>query len=237
MYYIRVDDLQSDMDEKIFQNIIDFFENIETKPLLAIIPYVKDQKIWFWQKLKELQDKWYTIWLHWYNHQIHTNSKWNKSIIPIQDYSEFVWLSYEKQNKKIKQWLEIFTKYWIKTDIFIAPAHWQDLNTLKALKNNNITKISDWFFLFPKLINSIIFYPQQLWQYRYVPFWIKTVCLHIPDFKSTKTKILDNIKYNKSKFDDYENIFMYDWQWLYKKIINNIFEKIRFFILKIMKKW
>jgi hypothetical protein len=57
MYFLRVDDLISDMDDQILKNIVTFFEEIDIKPLLAVIPYTKKQDPQFWSRLKELQNR------------------------------------------------------------------------------------------------------------------------------------------------------------------------------------
>jgi len=236
MYFIRIDDLRPWMDKEILENIISFFDKLNIKPLLAIIPdWPEDDE--FWNVIKKLQSKWYVIWLHWFNHQLEKNPVNSKSIIPIQNFSEFVWKSIEEQENKIKEWLEIFEKNWIKTNIFVAPAHWLDKNTLKVLKKYWFKYVSDWFFLYPKKINWLIFLPQQLWQFRNIPFWYKTICLHLEDFESIENNyILENIKKNKEKFADYEKFFHIKVENIFQKILNYIFEKIWFLLLKI-KRW
>lgn len=233
MYFIRVDDLKEDMDIKIFENIITYFSKIKIKPLLAVIPYSKNKNDDFWKKIKKLQNDWYTIWLHWYNHKLRKNI-W-KSLIPIQNYSEFVWLDINEQNKKIKKWMQIFKKHGISIQIFVAPAHWQDKKTIITLKKNGIKYVSDWFFLYPKLIEWIKFFPQQLWWYKYIPIWFKTICLHIWDFKNLENKILIKINNKKDFFSNFNEIFYFDKTNIFQKIVNFVFNFFRFSLLFINK--
>ena len=234
-YFIRIDDLQPWMDKNILENIIKFFDSLSIKPLIAVIPEWPEDK-YFWNKIKELQNNAWIIGLHWYDHKLRKNSSWTKSIIPIQNYSEFVGLPYEKQKEKIKKWLEIFKIYWLKTNVFVAPAHWLDKFTIKALKEFDFRYISDWFWLYPKKIDWLIFLPQQLWQYRYLPIWYKTICLHLEDFENLNNNILKNIEKNKDLFWDFDNLLNVRSKNYFEKMINFIFEKLWFKLLKI-KKW
>ena len=238
MYFIRVDDLRSWMNKKILKNIISFFDKIKIRPLIAIIPEWKEDSN-FWQTIKDLEKQWYTIWIHWYNHKLRQNPENSKSIIPIQNYSEFVWLSYDEQNKKIQKAIKIFNKYWIYPNIFVAPAHWLDNITVKILKENNIKFVSDWFFLYPKIINWIIFLPQQLWSFRKIPVWYKTICLHLEDFGNLENPILKQIKENKNLFRNYEILLnILPEKRIKEKVLNYVFEKLWFSLLKIKRiKW
>ena len=238
MYFIRIDDLQPGMNKSILTNIISFFKEINIKPLLAVIPYWKEDTA-FWNTLKGLQKQWWIIWLHWYNHKLRQNPKNTKSLIPIQNYSEFVGLPYKEQNKKIQNGIRIFNKYWIKTNIFVAPAHWLDEITLKTLKENNIKFVSDWFFLYPKIINWIIFLPQQLWTFRKLPIWYKTICLHLKDFTDLNNYKLRKLKENKTYLRDFSQLLtLPSEQNAIQKIINHLFEKFWFTLLKLKRiKW
>ncbi len=235
-YYIRIDDLTPGMKKNILNNIVNFFSELEIKPLIAVIPFSEKEDKDFWDKIKELQEKWWIIWLHWYNHNLRQNPIWIKSIIPIQDYSEFVWLNYEEQKEKIKKWLNILNKYWIKTNIFVAPAHWLDKTTLKVLKEFNFKYVSDWFWLYPKKINWLKFLPQQLWQFRKIHLGYKTICLHLEDFETINNSILNKIKRNKKLFWNFNELLQIATENSYQKLINFLFEKVWFNLLKI-KKW
>ena len=57
--------------------------------------------------------------------------------------SEFAGLSYEKQLEKILAGQKILKEHGIETDVFFAPAHSYDLNTLRALKKAGFKYISD----------------------------------------------------------------------------------------------
>ena len=67
----------------------------------------------------------------------------------------------------------------IKTDVFMAPAHSFDCNTLAALTDETaITTITDGFSLHPYYKDNFWWVPQQLWKFRWMPFGIWTICLH-----------------------------------------------------------
>ena len=65
----------------------------------------------------------------------------------------------EKQREMLKRGNEILSQYGIKTDIFMAPAHTYDLNTLKALQELGYCRMTDGFGVRPYEWYGITFYP------------------------------------------------------------------------------
>ena len=58
--------------------------------------------------------------------------------------------------------------YSLSSDLFIAPAHSFDKNTLKVLIENGIRSISDSFYTYPgQDKNGLFWIPQQLWDFKY----------------------------------------------------------------------
>ena len=60
----------------------------------------------------------------------------------------------------------------------MAPNHSYDRNTLKALKENSFTAVSDGVALFPYRENGLIFVPQASWRPRWMPLGVHTICIH-----------------------------------------------------------
>ena len=84
--------------------------------------------------------------MHGLNH-LYTTKK--AGLFPIGGKSEFAGLSFEKQKKMIGEGKHLLKDRGIITDIFMAPSHSFDKNTLKALKDNGFTKITDGFGAIP----------------------------------------------------------------------------------------
>ena len=148
------------MDWQNFERIKNLFFEYGVKPIIAVIPDNQDEKIKinppdsaFWQKIKELGN-------HGYQHKY---AQENGGILKIHAKSEFAGLPHQEQYDKIKKGKEILENHGIKTDIFIAPGHSFDKNTLKTLKENDFNAISDGIALYPFKKYNILWIPQVAW--------------------------------------------------------------------------
>jgi predicted deacetylase len=185
VYLIRLDDACSYYDVEKWQRIEALLDEYSIKPIVAIIPncedplirdkYVKDDS--FWDKARSWQEKGWTIALHGYNH-VYTNFN-AKGMNPVNNYSEFVGISLETQKEKISKGLKIFRKQGIEADIFVAPAHSFDKNTLRALaEESDIRIISDTIARDIYWEDGFYFIPQQCGEFRRLPLHIITGCYH-----------------------------------------------------------
>ncbi len=80
-------------------------------------------------------------------------------MFPLNHQSEFAGIPYEKQRKMIEIGKKVLADHAIVTDIFMAPSHTYDSNTLKALRENGFTRMTDGFGKLPYLYDGITFYP------------------------------------------------------------------------------
>lgn len=182
-YIIRLDDASEYMDHNKWYPFFQLFERYNIKPIIAVIPYNKDPKMViknpddnFWEKVKLWQTKEYRIGLHGYEHMYKNQ---NSGIIGINRYSEFAGVPLETQTVMLSRANKKFEDEGIKADIFVAPAHSFDRNTLKALKSaTNIKYISDGFFYNPILKDDLKWIPQQLWEPKNRPKGVWTICYH-----------------------------------------------------------
>ena len=110
----------------------------------------------YWNRIRELQESGWVIAQHGYQHR-YTQKK--GGMFPLNHFSEFAGLSYEKQKEMIAAGRKILETHGIATDIFMAPAHAYDKNTLRALKANGFMKITDGFGKAPYRMRGMIFYP------------------------------------------------------------------------------
>jgi|MucameStandDraft_1065616.scaffolds.fasta_scaffold15934_2 Predicted deacetylase len=148
-YYctVRFDDICPTMNWKQFEKAIDLMKKYDIKPLLGVIPDNRDPDqiidnpdTGFWKRMRYLQDNGYTIALHGYQH---VYDKKKRGMVNRGNDSEYAGHSYEIQYQKIHRGNQILIEHGIYTDIFFAPAHSYDKNTLKALKANGFRYLSD----------------------------------------------------------------------------------------------
>ena len=162
---IRIDDLTECMDWPKFYRFKALLDEYNIKPLIGVIPDNKDTMLIgdqtgapadFWQYIKELQNDGWTIAMHGLNH-IYTTKK--GGLFPLNDFSEFAGLPYDEQYEMLAYGVDILNEHEIITDMFMAPAHTYDKNTLKALSELGFTKITDGFGKRPYNYKNLTFYP------------------------------------------------------------------------------
>ncbi|MBD5495960.1 MAG: DUF2334 domain-containing protein [Lachnospiraceae bacterium] len=160
---IRMDDITPDMDWERFHTFKKMLDKLGIKPLIGVVPDNRDDNLHrmetcddFWKYIKELQDSGWCIALHGYQH-VYTTSK--GGLFPLNCFSEFAGIPLSHQRMMIQEGTEILRQHGISTDIFMAPAHSYDRNTLKALKEFGYNKITDGFGKRPYRWQGLTFYP------------------------------------------------------------------------------
>lgn len=160
---IRIDDMTPDMNWEKFQEFKELLDEYGVKPLVGVVPDNQDdnlrcgkEKTDFWNYIGELQQNGWIVALHGYQH-IYSQDR--GGMFPLNHFSEFAGLPFEKQKEMLEKGRKIFLSHNIKTDIFMAPAHSYDQNTLKALKQTGFDKITDGFGKSPYIWKGITFYP------------------------------------------------------------------------------
>lgn len=162
---IRIDDITENMDWQKFLRFKGLLDRYGIKPLIGVVPDNQDDMLNiskdgapedFWAYIKELQEDGFTIAMHGVNH-IYTTKKGGN--FPLNHFSEFAGLPYEEQLELLSYGVDIFNQHDIATDIFMAPGHSFDDNTLKALKLLGFTKITDGFGKNPYNYKGFTFYP------------------------------------------------------------------------------
>lgn len=162
---IRIDDITECMDWPKFLRFKAILDAHSIKPLIGVIPQNMDDTLKgdsdgapsdFWNYISSLKAEGYTIAMHGSQH-IYTTKK--GGLFPLNNFSEFAGLSYEKQLSLLNKGTALLKKNGIETDIFMAPAHSYDKNTLKALKALNFNKITDGLGKVPYSLGDFTFYP------------------------------------------------------------------------------
>ena len=164
---IRMDDITPDMDWAKFMRFKALCDLYQVKPLIGVVPDNMDENLHidgpeavpagdFWQYLKELGKEGWRIAQHGVTHIYKTKKM---GCFPLNRLSEFAGLAYEEQYKALKRGRDILRKCGIKTDIFMAPAHSFDRNTVRALKELGFRRMTDGFGERPYMRWGMTFYP------------------------------------------------------------------------------
>lgn len=197
-YLIRFDDICPTMNWSVWRRIEAIMIGEGIRPILAVVPDNRDPELdieesrpEFWCKVREWQALGWTIGLHGYQHRYVTK---DPGIMRLNRRSEFAGLPFSEQKEKIVKGLDIFRANGVTADLWIAPSHSFDRATLQALTEAGVDTVSDGFFLYPHTDRSgLKWLPQQLWDFRPVPFGTWTVCLHCNDW--------DDVRLNKFRRD------------------------------------
>ncbi len=160
---IRMDDITPDMDWAKFLRFKELCDLYQVKPLIGVVPENQDAMLSidearddFWEYLLQLQKEGWVIAQHGCTH-IYSTKK--KGCFPLNAISEYAGKPYEEQLASLKKGKEILESHGIYTDIFMAPAHSYDKNTLKALVEAGFTKLTDGFGDRPYEWQGLTFYP------------------------------------------------------------------------------
>lgn len=162
---VRLDDITPDMDWDKFLEFKGILDEFHIKPLIGVVPFNRDENLKgntekapenFWAYVKTLQEEGWCVALHGYDHLYSTTKK---GLFPLNNFSEFAGVTYEEQVRQLKDGRKMLSMEGIETDIFMAPAHSFDRNTLKALKDSGFTKLTDGFGNKPYRWQGMDFYP------------------------------------------------------------------------------
>lgn len=159
---IRIDDVCENMDWDSFERFEAILDKYNIKPLIGVIPKNMDgtlksvtnpgYKSWLARRKKQG----WTIATHGYLH-VYTTKK--GGLFPLNDFSEFAGVAFDKQNEAIAEGKQIMEELGVGTDIFMAPGHSFDNNTIRALKGNGYRYITDGFGNCPYTVSGITYLP------------------------------------------------------------------------------
>ena len=207
MYLLRLDDASRYMNKSNWEKMEQLLDRYSIKPIIGIIPDNRDKELMkygevegFWELAKNWQDKGWIIALHGCTHVYETE---DGGINPVNMRSEFAGLPLDSQKDKIRTGYSVLMNHEIHPDLFYAPSHTFDLNTLKALKEEtDIRVISDTVANDVYYENDFFFIPQQSGSVRKLPFKTVTFCYHPNTMKDTDFDVLEDfLKQYGDRFD------------------------------------
>lgn len=178
---IRLDDIAPDMNWERFYRVKEIFDKYDIRPLIGVVPDNRDATLHkeegredFWNIIRQLQESGWAVAQHGTYHCYETK---DSGILGINPFSEFAGFPYEVQMQKLQVGKQIMQENGIRTDIFMAPGHTYDKNTLKALAECGFHVITDGLSSKPYLEEGILCIPCRLRGFK-TPDGIDTVCLH-----------------------------------------------------------
>jgi len=178
---IRLDDITPDMDWEKFNRAEQIFDRYGICPLLGIVPDNRDSKLHyqerngdFLQRVRICQDKGWSVAQHGTYHVYETK---DSGLLGLNNNSEYAGLPYEVQLKKLKAGRDILQANGICTNIFMAPGHTYDTDTIKALKECGFEVVTDGLYSKPYRDRGVLFVPCRMTRMCKVK-GIDTLCLH-----------------------------------------------------------
>ena len=160
---LRFDDICPTMNWAEWNKAKTILDKNNIKALLGVIPDCRDKELMidnprtdFWEYIRELEREGFTIAMHGYQHLIEVDKR---GVICKKVKSEFAGLPYDVQLKKIQKGREILEGHGLYPDIFFAPAHSYDDNTIKALGACGFRYMSDGMSLKPYECHGVICIP------------------------------------------------------------------------------
>lgn len=210
---VRLDDITPDMDYEKFYKMKQILDTYQIKPLIGVVPFNEDNNLMCNPKhedfvgfLQGLVAEGWVVALHGYKHLYSTN---NGGLFPLNHFSEFAGISFEKQAEMLAKGKAQLKNWGVTTDIFMAPGHTFDNNTLKALKKNGFVYVTDGFGKSPYLRKGLVFLPIAIKQsdcYKetegYTTLVFHTNTMDEKDFERCKKLFEDN----KESLVSYEEI-------------------------------
>ena len=159
----RLDDITPDMDRENFGRVTALLEKAGAFPLLGVVPENQDGKLSrgepdpdFPEMLKRKKALGYTLALHGLHHVYDTKKG---GLFPLNLFSEFAGHPYEEQKSRLQTGKALLRMYGVETDVFMAPAHSYDRETLRALKDTGFRFVTDGFGAEPYEREGLVFFP------------------------------------------------------------------------------
>ena len=179
-YILRLDDASDYMDTEKWESMTNLLDQYDIKPIFGIIPknrdpvllkkYKKNTLFWDWVH-QRIENGWIPA-MHGYEHRY-------EAIKIAGKQSEFLGLPYEAQRAKIEAGYAILQEHGVLPEIFFAPSHTFDDNTLQALfDTTSIRIISDTIAYDVYKQGEFWFIPQQSWRVSWQSFHVSTFCYH-----------------------------------------------------------
>jgi hypothetical protein len=181
---VRLDDFTPNRPRDRWSRVEAMLGRLSIRPLVAVVPQdryfgaqVSDDS--FWEDVRGLAARDWTIGLHGLTHEVVPIPADARREIFYATKSEFVGLPFEQQLQRISTAWNLFAAQGIEPDVFVAPNHGFDANTVDAVRRHGRMRyIADGIALRPFLDRGLGWLPQLDWRVPRIGFGFRTVCLH-----------------------------------------------------------
>jgi len=188
-FILRFDDICPTMNWEIWNAVEQDLIDLKIRPILAVVPDNRDKHLVitaeiedFWSRVRSWQERGWTIGLHGYQHRYLTSEA---GMFGRTGRSEFAGLPTEIQEIKLRNAMNIFQRHNVLPEVWVAPAHSFDSNTIALLLKLGIRIISDGYAIYPyRDEEGVTWIPQQFGKFRRFPFGVWTICCHVNDWSS-----------------------------------------------------
>lgn len=181
-FLLRFDDLCPTVPRAGFSRFLPLIEEFGLHPILAVIPNNLDPQLQlappdpeFWARMRDLQAAGAAIGLHGFRHLCVSRGA---GLLPLHRTTEFAGVAEQAQRQWIHAGLTILRGHGLNSRIWVAPRHGFDRNTLRVLRDEGISLVSDGFARVPFLRDGVTWIPQQLWAPVDKAKGLCTICIH-----------------------------------------------------------
>ena len=207
---IRIDDITPDMNWHNFDRVMDILKQNQIKPLLGIVPNNQDPLLSFQEpdphfadKMIQLQKEGVVLAMHGATHVYQTKKA---GLFPLNCFSEFAGVTFSEQSSKLTGAKQQLEEMGIHTDIFMAPGHTFDKNTVKILRDLDFQYITDGFGWKPYKRLEMTFLPIALQKKKVFAErdGVSTIVLHVNQWDEKDFTAFENMLQTKKQyFSDY----------------------------------
>lgn len=208
-YLVRIDDVAANMNWDAYFRAKSLFDEYGVRPLLGVIPENRDPDLLkfqscdfdFWEEIRSVQSRGWEIAIHGYRH---VYDSLGRDLLGMGDRSEFAGHDYEVQLDRLRRARAIFDRERVAVDVFFAPSHTFDENTIRALAEIGVTSICDGYGLFPFHDRGMLFVPQLVGRPIAVPFGVHTSVHHLNHFTEADFSALERfLSQNRERMISY----------------------------------
>ena len=192
-FVLRFDDLCPTANWPVWDHVEELLGEFDVRPIVSVIPDNRDKALLvsrpgenFWDRVRSWQSRKWTLGLHGYQHCYLTKKA---GLYGRSAASEFAGLPYEVQEIKLQNAVRIFNQRGVKPEVWVAPAHSFDVNTVDILLRMGVRVINDGYALYPHQDErGMLWIPQQVGRFRNLPIGIWTICFHFNRWKDNDLK-------------------------------------------------
>lgn len=180
----RLDDITPDMNWDNFNRLKEIFYRYNIKPLIGVVPDNRDKKLSvgtsrddFDSEIKQLIADGWCLAMHGCFHIYDTK---DGGMLKLRPLSEFAGHSFEEQLEKLSYGQKLLNDKGLFPEVFMAPGHTFDRNTLEALRKLGIKYITDGLTDEPYKRFGMFFLPSKNSRPK-LRKGFDTICLHTND--------------------------------------------------------